>query len=133
MKLSKKLSLVSIGVKMLKDQNFKITDHNQALFVDLDDKSSEIISGGIKTFSIKNTLNSPIIYYIDGAEYKQDPATEIQWATTGNGKIEFDSSWQDGYQGKTWTLLNNSTNEFQLDKTTTWVTGDFDIYRTGFA
>ena len=69
---------------MLKDKNLEIIDKNQALFVDLDDKSAQRISGGVEMFIIGNALAATITYNIDGAQYIQEPYSAITVTRCGH-------------------------------------------------
>lgn len=104
------------------------SSHNDVLFSDLNEKEAEIITGGVKSFTIKNTIDRSIIYEIDNAEYTQRPNSTIKWVTNGRGEIVFDASFAPGFQRRSWTLTNLSTNEFQYNLST-WDTQDFDIYK----
>ena len=109
------------------DKMLKTTCTSPDLFVDLNEKIAETISGGVETFTITNNIDNSITYYIDGAEYTQEPDSTIRWATTGTGKVEFDYSFESGYQGITWDLIDGSANEFQYDSATS-NPYDFDLF-----
>ncbi len=118
--------------KMLKDKNIKITDSNQALFVDLDNKGAEIISGGVESFKIKNKLGRDVKYSIDGSKsYNQKKDSTVIWATTGEGRIDYDASFEPGTQHKRHNLVDQTRYIFQYDTETWWNSEDFKLYIAG--
>lgn len=98
----------------------------------LNNRDAEVISGGLESFQIKNTLGRDVIYSIDGADYTQKKDSTVTWVTTGKGTISFDASFESGYQDKTYNLTDNRRYEFQYDSETWWNSDDFELYFIGY-
>ncbi len=117
---------------MLKDKSLEITDKDRALFVGLDDKTAEVISGGVESFQIKNELGRDVKYSIDGSQYyTQKKDSTVIWVTTGKGIIDYDASFEPGYQGLKHDLKDQSRNVFQYNTATWWNSADFHLAFAG--
>ena len=112
------------------DKMLEITSANQDLFVDLNDKSAETISGGAKeVFTIKNGVNQSIQYNSDGTWFYQKPGTTQKWTAYSGGTITFDKDVRSGFQSQKYNLANGDFYTFRPNKTTTWNPYDIDLYR----
>ncbi len=103
---------------------------DQNLFMDLNEKDSETISGGYEVFTITNNTNYNVGLNIDGTSFTQEPDKSIIYTAHGGGKITFDTDGRAGYeQSKSYNLADGGVYEFQDNNYTPGNPYDFDIYR----
>ncbi|MDJ0621167.1 MAG: hypothetical protein QNJ63_31270 [Calothrix sp. MO_192.B10] len=122
------------------DTMLKNTSANQDLFVDLNEKSAETISGGryengggrYKVFKIRNNSQGTNPYAVDGVrtQFPYNLQTSF-WVTDKRGIIEFDYDYgRPGVQLKRYTLLNGRKYEFRRNTRTAY-RHDIDLYDVG--
>ena len=109
---------------------------DQDLFVDLDDKSAETISGGYEVFKVTNGTNASIKYSVDGrlTKYGSAPGATSIWTTYGNpaqkGIIKFDQDVRASVVAhKRYNLSNGGRYIFRYNTKTTGNPYDVDLYR----
>lgn len=122
------------------DTKPEITSVNQDLFVDLNEKSAETISGGrfengggkYEVFKIYNQTGagSSNPYTIDGVRTKY-PKSNSFWVTDRGGTIKFDYDYgRKGVQLKTYNLSNGRKYAFRYNTSTAYPY-DIDLYDIG--
>ena len=111
-----------------------ITSINQNLFVDLNEKSAETISGGaLEIFSVANQTRNVNInrYYVDRKASRLLPGRKNYWYTYKGGIIRFDSDFgRKGNQEKRYNLRNGRKYAFRLNTRTPYKY-DIDLYDVG--
>lgn len=106
----------------------EITSANQDLFVDLNQKDAEIISGGCKLVEITNKTKYDITHVLDGKQYLMKPGEKWYFAAP-NGYISFDTDGRDNYkQDKSYTLNNEGKYKFEDNNYTPEISYDLDLY-----
>ncbi|PSB42796.1 hypothetical protein C7B80_26325 [Cyanosarcina cf. burmensis CCALA 770] len=103
------------------------------LFVDLNEKDAETVSGGaIEVFTIANRTNARIPYTVDGTRTPNpNPGAVVRWTTGRGGIVAFDYDVRrPGVQTRRYNLSNNSQYAFRPDTKTPY-TGDINLYRIG--
>ncbi len=120
------------------DKMLEITSANQDLFVDLNDKSAETISGGAEVFTIKNETDYEITYSLDGKSWNHIPNANDgrgwAWTTSNGGKgiIEFDQDVRPEFTAnKSYDLANGGVYAFRENKTTEGHPWDIELYKIG--
>lgn len=119
------------------DTMIEMNSTNQDLFVELNEKDAETISGGIincfdfsERFTIYNQTNVRIPYTIDGTRTSR-PDGDSVWTTDGGGIIAFDLDFgQSGVQLQRYNLSNGSKYAFRYN-TDTSNPNDIELYRIG--
>ena len=108
------------------DTMLEITCTNQDLFVDLNEKDAETVSGGWwpfskkEKFTISNQTNVRIPYRVDGTKtsYPYGGST-VTWTTRGGGDIVFDYDFgRPGFQKREHNLKNGRKYAFRYDTRT---------------
>ena len=111
------------------DKMLEITSANQDLFVDLNDKSAETISGGNEVFTIKNKTNYNVGYEVDGKSWTHEPGKVWIWTANKGGNIKFDQDSRSGVTSyKTYNLADGGIYEFQNNERTKGNPYDIDLY-----
>ena len=107
------------------------TDKNQDLFIDLDEKDAEIVSGGKKEkFTIYNQTSARIPYAVDGKQTNR-PYGHSVWTVFKGGIIEFDYDLgRRGVQLRKYNLSNGSKYAFRYDRRTGY-SKDIELYKIG--
>ncbi|MDM9384118.1 hypothetical protein QUB80_25925 [Chlorogloeopsis sp. ULAP01] len=111
------------------DKMLESTSANQDLFVDLNKKDAEALSGGaLERFTISNRTNARIPYSVDGSRLRYlNPGSVASWATTRGGIVAFDYDVRPGVQLRR-RNLSNGRYTFLPDTRTSY-RGDIDIFR----
>ncbi|WP_414565040.1 MULTISPECIES: hypothetical protein [unclassified Anabaena] len=107
------------------------TSANQDLFVDLNEKEAETVSGGaLERFTIINRTNARIPYTVDGKRtLNANPNSVVRWTTGRGGIVAFDYDVRrPGVQLRRYNLSNNRRYEFRPDSRTSY-RGDINLYR----
>lgn len=103
---------------------------DQNLFMDLNEKDSETVSGGHEVFTIKNTTNYTISFILDGTLFTQRPNESFIYTAFAGGNILLDTdgrSWHT--QLKSYNLDEGELYEFQDNNSTRGNPWDLDLYR----
>ncbi|MDZ8077958.1 MAG: hypothetical protein RMY36_021180 [Nostoc sp. SerVER01] len=109
------------------DKMLESTSANQDLFVDLNEKDAETVSGGLETFTVRNQTNLRIPYTVDG-EQTNRPYGDSVWTTGKGGEIDFDYDFGvPGVQSRKYNLNNGRTYAFRYDTRTDYGQ-DIDLY-----
>ncbi len=115
------------------DTMLAITSANQDLFVDLNEKDAETVSGGHEVFKVSNQTGYVTIpYRVDGVRTRYPrPGQSSIWTTNGGGRITFDHDFgKSGYQGKAYNLSHLNKYAFRINTRTAYKY-DVDLYRVG--
>jgi hypothetical protein len=105
---------------------------NQDLFIGLNEKDAETVSGGaLERFTISNQTNARIPYTVDGKRTSYpNPGSVSVWTTGQGGITAFDyDARRPGVQLRRYNLSNNRQYAFRPDTRTSYK-GDIDLYRT---
>ena len=117
----------NINNKML-----EIAFNNQDLFIDLDEKDGEKVSGGYEVFTIKNKTKYDITYTVDGKSWTHKPGKEWVYTAHHGGIIKFDQDGRSGVKSyKKYDLANGGIYEFQDNKSTHGNPYDIELYDIG--
>ena len=109
-----------------------INSANQDLFIDLNNKSAETISGGYEVFTIKNSTKYNVWYKVDGKSWTHKPGEVWIWTAYKGGKIKFDQDGRSGVKSyKKYNLANGGIYEFQDNRTTAGNPYDIELYSVG--
>ncbi len=112
------------------DTMLKNTSTNQDLFLDLNEKAAETISGGYEVFTIKNETKYNLIHRIDGKRFTMKPNSKWIYTAYLGGRIRFDSDMRKGYiQYKRYNLRNGGLYVFKDNKSTVGNPYDINLYR----
>ncbi len=105
---------------------------NQDLFVDLNQKDAETVSGGYEVFTIRNKTNYNVGYTVDGKSWTHKPGEVWIWTAYKGGKIKFDQDGRSGVKSyKKYNLSNGKIYEFQNNNSTPGNPYDIELYRVG--
>lgn len=109
----------------------EITATNQDLFVDLNEKDAEVVSGGGKErFTIYNQTNVRIPYTVDGKRTGRPYGNSV-WTAYKGGIIEFDYDFgRQGVQSRKYNLANGGKYAFRYNRRTGY-SKDIELYRIG--
>ncbi len=119
------------------DKMLEMTSTNQDLFVDLNEKDAETVSGGLwwpfpkkEKFTIYNQTKVRIPYSVDGKQTSYPyPGVKVTWTTYGGGNIAFDYDFgRPGVQKRKYNLSNGSTYAFRYDTRTPYKY-DIELYK----
>lgn len=113
------------------DKMLESTSANQELFVDLNEKDAETVSGGaLERFTIANRTNARIPYAVDGRRTRYpNPGSVSIWITNRGGIVTFDRDVRrPGVQLRRRNLSNGARYAFRPDTRTSY-RGDIDIFR----
>ena len=115
------------------DKMLEITSANQDLFVDLNEKSAETISGGAEVFTIKNETKYRIPYSIDGKQTQNaDPGQSSVWTAHSGGIIKFDRDSRSGVTDmKSYNLADGKVYAFRDNNKTSGNPYDIELYSIG--
>ncbi|MBE8968523.1 hypothetical protein IQ277_20535 [Nostocales cyanobacterium LEGE 12452] len=103
------------------------TSTNQHLFVDLNEKDGETLSGGSERFTIYNETNARIPYTVDG-KLTGRPYGDSVWTTGRGGTIKFDYDFGlAGVQLRTYNLADGRKYAFRYDTRTSY-TQDIELF-----
>ncbi|NEO23982.1 hypothetical protein [Moorena sp. SIO4A5] len=104
---------------------------NPDLFVDLNQKDAETISGGYEVFTIRNKTKYNVHYFVDGKLTKfPKPGSSSVWTAYKGGIIKFDIDGRNNYKlWKKYNLANGGVYEFKDNKSTPGNPYDIDLYR----
>ncbi|MEH2361657.1 hypothetical protein [Nostoc sp.] len=109
------------------DKMLESTSTNQYLFVDLNEKDAETVSGGL-AFTIRNETDNRIPYAVDGTQTNRPYGGSVSNWTTGEGKIDFDYDFGlEGVQSRKYSLADGHTYAFRYDNNTGY-DKDIDLY-----
>ncbi|PHM06621.1 hypothetical protein [Nostoc sp. 'Peltigera malacea cyanobiont' DB3992] len=109
------------------DKMLETTSANQDLFVDLNEKDAETVSGGLEVFTVRNETGGRIPYTVDGTLTNR-PYGDSVWTTGRGGIIDFDTDFGlSGVQSRKYNLADGRTYAFRYDTTTSY-TEDIDLY-----
>ena len=118
------------------DKMFEITSANQDLFMELDEKDAETVSGGYEVFTIKNETKYDLVYLMDGHNIRpilgglHKSGQDVIWTAYSGGIIKFDEDMRAGFiQYKTYNLSHGERYVFRENTKTTGNPHDIDIYR----
>jgi hypothetical protein len=114
------------------DKMLESTSANQDLFVDLNEKDAETVSGGaVERFTISNQTDARIPYAVDGRRTSNpNPGSVSVWTTGQGGIIDFDYDvLRSGVQLRRYDLSNNRQYAFRPDTRTPYG-GDIELFRT---
>jgi hypothetical protein len=115
------------------DKMLESISANQDLFVDLNEKDAETVSGGaIERFTISNQTNVRIPYTVDGTQTTRPYGGSVSnWTTGKGGEIRFDYDFGlPGVQLRKYNLVDGRKYAFRYD-TRTLYGKDIDLYRIG--
>ena len=89
------------------DKMLEITSANQDLFVDLNEKDSETISGGA-TVTIANRTPSLVVFEMGKRKYEIYPGKEGKYLTPGGfGSIKFDEDLRSAVTSNRFKILRD--------------------------
>lgn len=111
------------------DELLESISANQDLFVDLNEKDAETVSGGLETFTIRNETNARIPYALDGTLTNRPYGGSVSvWTTGKGGTIDFDYDLGlAGVQSRKYNLSDKGTYAFRYDTNTPY-NQDIDLY-----
>jgi hypothetical protein len=106
------------------DNMLESTSANQDLFVDLNEKDAETVSGGtlfvVEQFTIRNETDVLIPYAVDGTRTSYpDPGSVSDWTAYDGGIVAFDYDFGlPGVQLREYDLAHGDTYAFRYDTRT---------------
>ena len=116
------------------DKKNNVSCANQDLFIELNDRNSETVSGGrVEIFKIRNqTNNIRIPYSVDGVRTPYPkPGQGSLWSTGRGGIITFDFDFRRAVVKKRkYNLANGRKYAFRLNKKTRY-RFDINLYNVG--
>ena len=109
----------------------EITSANQDLFIELDEKKAETISGGKQeVFTILNETKYNVAYRVDGKKKIHKPGQIWIWTAWLGGRIKFDRDGRKGVRAyKRYNLSDGRVYVFKDDKSTPGNPWDIDLYK----
>ncbi|MDJ0898025.1 MAG: hypothetical protein QNJ55_04380 [Xenococcus sp. MO_188.B8] len=117
----------------INNQMLEIAFNNQDLFMELDEKDGEKVSGGYEVFTINNETQYDINYFVDGKLTKPKfakPGSSSVWTAYDGGIIEFDTDGRNDYkQWKKYDLSDGGVYAFRDNKSTPGNPYDIELYK----
>lgn len=111
------------------DKILEITCTNHDLFVDLNEKDAEKVSGGYEVFTIYNDTKYNVWYKVDGKSWTHKPGEKWIWTAYKKGIIKFDQDGRSEVKSyKKYNLANGGVYRFKDNKTTTGNPYDIELY-----